>query len=110
VGAGTSIPSLVLAKSSKVSHLILSDIPEILPVIHGCLQLNEINTDVLVRAIEWGKFGSETSIDILAKQVENDWHTKIDYILGSDTFYEPSRKFLFIQNRGSGDADNLNRI
>lgn len=91
MGAGTSIPTLVLAQTAKPAHLIVSDIPEILPVIHACLERNHINY-VWVSAIVWGQFGTETSIDYLTRKVDADWNTKIDYIIGSDTFYEPSRK------------------
>jgi predicted nicotinamide N-methyase len=87
VGAGTSLPSLVLGKYASSIQLILSDIPSILPVIHGCLELNEI--DAQVRAIEWGTFGQENSVDKVI-------HEKIDVILGSDTFYDPSRKEMFV--------------
>lgn len=76
-----------------MARLILSDIPEILPIIHRCLQLNQVDKDTYVNAIEWGKLGNETSIDYVTAKVENEWSTRIDYILGSDTFYDPSRKF-----------------
>jgi hypothetical protein len=75
-----------------VKSLILSDIPEILPIIEGCLKLNRIDQDIWVKAIEWGTFGTESSIDHLTKQVETELNASIDYIIGSDTFYEPSRK------------------
>lgn len=88
VGAGTSIPSLVLAKASSVSNLLLTDIPEILPVIKSCLELNEIQSNVWVQALEWGIFGTDTSIDTLITKID----ANIDYIIGSDTFYEPFRK------------------
>lgn len=87
VGAGTSIPSLVLAKSASVSHLLLTDIPAILPVIKGCLDLNQIQSDVVsVRALEWGT-GTSTSIDTWIDELPS----QLDYIIGSDTFYEPSQ-------------------
>jgi hypothetical protein len=94
VGAGTSLPSLVLAKAlSDKIKIILSDVPDILPVVQACLDLNDIESDVWVNAIEWGQFGTENSIDRLINRVDTEWHTQIDYILGSDTFYEPSRTF-----------------
>lgn len=93
MGAGTSLPSLVLGKYSSSINLVLSDIPSILPVIHGCLRLNKL--DAKVRAIEWGTFGEENSIDTVIKK------EKIDVILGSDTFYDPSRKFLDWKNSRS---------
>ncbi|KAI7897189.1 uncharacterized protein EV154DRAFT_410186, partial [Mucor mucedo] len=90
VGAGTSIPTLVLAQTAKPAHLIISDIPEILPVVHACLERNKV-TDVWVNAVVWDKLGTDTSIDYLTNKVETEWRTKIDYIIGSDTFYEPSQ-------------------
>jgi hypothetical protein len=96
VGAGTSLPSLVLAKAlSEEIKIVLSDIPDILPVVQGCLDLNDIESDVWVSAIEWGQFGTENSIDQLISRVDAQWATQIDYILGSDTFYEPSRRFYY---------------
>lgn len=72
----------------------MTDIPEILPIVHTCLQRNQIH-DALVQPLLWGQFGSDTSIDhLIQKVVESQWHTKIDYIIGSDTFYEPARKFV----------------
>ncbi|KAL9554696.1 hypothetical protein MBANPS3_002690 [Mucor bainieri] len=90
LGAGTSIPSIVIGKSTPSAHLILSDIPEILPVVRNCIQLNDIHT-TWVQAITWGQFGSESSIDTLLDRVKKERKRKIDYILGSDTFYEPSQ-------------------
>ncbi|OBZ82059.1 Methyltransferase-like protein 23 [Choanephora cucurbitarum] len=90
VGAGTSLPSLVLAKSIDPIRLILSDIPSILPVVKGCLEKNQLN-HIWVQALEWGSMGTDKSIDRLVEQIEITWDTKLDYILGSDTFYEPSQ-------------------
>ncbi|KAK4518408.1 uncharacterized protein ATC70_008625 [Mucor velutinosus] len=90
LGAGTSIPSIVIGKSTPSAHLILSDIPEILPVVRSCIRLNDIH-GTWIQAIKWGQFGSECSIDALLDRVEKERNTKIDYILGSDTFYEPSQ-------------------
>lgn len=70
----------------------MSDIPEILPVVRDCIKLNNI-PEAWVQAIEWGQFGTENSIDGLTDRIEKERKTKIDYILGSDTFYEPSRMF-----------------
>ncbi|GAN01933.1 ik:tdsubc_1b12 [Mucor ambiguus] len=89
LGAGTSLPSVVIGKSIPSAHLILSDIPEILPVVRNCIQLNDIQ-GTWIQAVKWGQFGSESSIDTLLDRVEKERKTKIDYILGSDTFYEPS--------------------
>ncbi|KAI9470640.1 MAG: putative methyltransferase-domain-containing protein [Benjaminiella poitrasii] len=94
VGAGTSLPSLVLSKSTNACSII-SDAPNIIPIICDCLQLNKLNgcTDkIRVQALEWGKFNENTSIDRLIDDFKNDWpNTRIDFILGSDTFYEPSQ-------------------
>ncbi|KAL7328458.1 hypothetical protein PS15p_206727 [Mucor circinelloides] len=90
LGAGTSIPSIVVGKSTPSAHLILSDIPEILPVVRNCIMLNDIH-GAWIQAIEWGQFGAENSVDTLIDRVEKERNTKIDYILGSDTFYEPSQ-------------------
>ena len=71
-----------------MAHLILSDIPDIIPVVKDCLSLNQItNKNIWINAIEWGSFGTENSIDTLIAKLDH----KMDYILGSDTFYEPSR-------------------
>lgn len=95
MGAGTSLPSLVLAKSLAGDiKIVLSDIPDILPVVQGCLDLNDIESDVWVSAIEWGQFGTKHSIDQLISRINSKWHSQINYILGSDTFYEPARKSL----------------
>ncbi|KAI9277158.1 hypothetical protein BDA99DRAFT_495036 [Phascolomyces articulosus] len=93
IGAGTSLPSLVLAKASQPLRLILSDIPSILPIVRGCLQLNhlqESTSSLWVRELLWGQVGSNNSVDQLMKEIERLWNTKIDYILGSDTFYDPA--------------------
>ncbi|KAG1224060.1 hypothetical protein G6F35_004260 [Rhizopus arrhizus] len=71
--------------------MIVTDIESILPVIHDCLKLNDIQETVRIEALEWGQFGSPKSIDCLIRNtVQAEWDTKIDYIIGSDTFYDPS--------------------
>ncbi|KAG1503166.1 hypothetical protein G6F46_008773 [Rhizopus delemar] len=91
VGAGTCLPSLTILKSTQPAHMIVTDIESILPVIHDCLRLNGIQETVWVEALEWGQFGSPKSIDYLIRHtVQAEWDTKIDYIIGSDTFYDPS--------------------
>lgn len=73
--------------------MIVTDIESILPVIHDCLKLNDIQETVRIEALEWGQFGSPKSIDYLIRNtVQAEWDTKIDYIIGSDTFYDPSGK------------------
>ncbi|KAI8347665.1 putative methyltransferase-domain-containing protein [Blakeslea trispora] len=92
VGAGTSLPSLVLAKSMDSIRLILSDIPSILPVIQGCLEKNQLSQDnIWIQALEWDAMSTDKSIDTLVEQIQRCWNTKVDYIIGSDTFYEPSQ-------------------
>ncbi|KAI8991044.1 hypothetical protein BDF20DRAFT_18563 [Mycotypha africana] len=93
VGAGTSLPSLLLAKASILKRAILSDTQSTLPVIQGCVDLNTLEIPVHIQALNWGTFGTaEDSIDTFVQNtVEAKWNTKIDYIIGSDTFYEPSQ-------------------
>ncbi|OAD75792.1 hypothetical protein PHYBLDRAFT_142783 [Phycomyces blakesleeanus NRRL 1555(-)] len=91
VGAGTSLPSLILAKITSPPRLILSDLPELLPVIQDCLALNKIKPSedqLWVRPLVWGELGLN-GIDQLTEEVSCSWDT-IDYILGSDTFYDPA--------------------
>ncbi|KAI9005487.1 putative methyltransferase-domain-containing protein [Phycomyces nitens] len=91
VGAGTSLPSLVLAKLASGPRLIISDLPKLLPVIQGCLALNKIEPSddrLWVCPLIWGEVGLN-GIDWLTEQVNCSWDT-IDYILGSDTFYDPA--------------------
>ncbi|KAI9485090.1 putative methyltransferase-domain-containing protein [Zychaea mexicana] len=93
IGAGTSLPSLVLAKASQSVRLVLSDIPSILPVVRGCLPLNGLHESaeaLWVRELLWGQLGCTNSVDQLVKDIEHNWNTSIDYILGSDTFYDPA--------------------
>ncbi|KAI8983007.1 putative methyltransferase-domain-containing protein [Pilobolus umbonatus] len=93
VGAGTSLPSLLLSKLENRPRIILTDIPAIIPVIHENLTLNEISVSddqVWVAPLLWGCLGDTTSIDHVTNTVEREWKTRIDYVIGSDTFYEPS--------------------
>ncbi|KAI8374112.1 putative methyltransferase-domain-containing protein [Radiomyces spectabilis] len=92
MGAGTSLPSLILAKGQYASRLILTDLPSALPVIRSCLSCNNIEeSDKLwVRPLLWGELGSEHGVDRLVEKVKAQWHTSVDYILGSDTFYDPA--------------------
>ncbi|KAI7853759.1 putative methyltransferase-domain-containing protein [Circinella umbellata] len=93
IGAGTSLPSLVLAKASQPLRLVFSDIPDILPVVRGCLELNNLHESVesiWVRGLLWGRVGCDSnSVDQLVNDIEDSWKTSIDYIIGSDTFYDP---------------------
>ncbi|KAF7721182.1 Methyltransferase-like protein 23 [Apophysomyces ossiformis] len=91
VGAGTSLPSLVLAKITSGSHFILSDTDAILPVIRSELQLNDLKEGkrLQVRELLWGEMGTPPAVDRLVQDVEAEGR-KIDYVLGSDTFYDPA--------------------
>ncbi|KAI8145455.1 hypothetical protein BJV82DRAFT_511658, partial [Fennellomyces sp. T-0311] len=87
---GTSLPSLVLAKTNPSQRLILSDIPSILPVVRGCLRLNDLDESanaLWIRELVWGE---TSTVSRLISDVEHQWTTSIDYILGSDTFYDPA--------------------
>jgi hypothetical protein len=49
---------------------------------------------VWLKPLEWSQFKTENSIEGLLAQVRSDWKGEIDYIIGSDTFYEPSGKVI----------------
>lgn len=105
---GTCLPSLVLTKIDSAPHLVVTDIPSIIPVARACLKLNGIDTipinnkdtfesstmpPVWVRGLEWGDIESANGVKQLLEDMDARWdHRKLDYILGSDTFYEPSGK------------------
>jgi hypothetical protein len=66
-------------------------------VSEACLSLNGIQHDtenVWLKPLEWSQFKTENSIEGLLAQVKSDWKGEIDYIIGSDTFYEPSGKVI----------------
>ncbi|ORX45461.1 hypothetical protein DM01DRAFT_307571 [Hesseltinella vesiculosa] len=96
VGAGTCLSSLALAKSQPPSHahLIMSDLAPILPVVKGCLSLNKMDwsdhpvatSRHWVQELPWGDLDAVSAV---TRDVEQLWQTKIDFILGSDTFYHP---------------------
>ncbi|KAI8340067.1 hypothetical protein BC941DRAFT_419294 [Chlamydoabsidia padenii] len=103
VGAGTSLPSLVLTKIDPAPHVVITDVPSIIPVARSCLKLNGIITTkkddttylsltlpLWVRGLEWGDIGSANGIKQLLDDINTQWHHRnIDYIFGSDTFYDP---------------------
>lgn len=66
--------------------------PEILSVVRSCLTRNQLeeNGSLWVRGLLWGELGTSEGIDQLASDVGSHWGTRIDYILGSDTFYDPA--------------------
>ncbi|KAH8554265.1 putative methyltransferase-domain-containing protein [Umbelopsis sp. PMI_123] len=93
LGAGTALPSLILAKyfRKKPINLIVTDIAPILPNIKANFELNDIpqsESTLWIRELVWGKFGNH-GIDNLLVDVDTQWHNSIDWILGSDTFYDP---------------------
>ncbi|KAG2180762.1 hypothetical protein INT44_003769 [Umbelopsis vinacea] len=94
LGAGTALPSLILAKffDRKPTQLVVTDIAPILPNIIANFELNGIprlESTLWVRELVWGKLGSH-GIDTLLSDIDSQWHEKIDWILGSDTFYDPA--------------------
>ncbi|KAI8581647.1 hypothetical protein K450DRAFT_230516 [Umbelopsis ramanniana AG] len=94
LGAGTALPSLILAKFfyQKSTQLIVTDIAPILPNIIANCDLNgipQLGSTLWVRELAWGTFGSH-GIDSLLNDIDTQWHEKIDWILGSDTFYDPA--------------------
>ncbi|KAG0177220.1 Methyltransferase-like protein 23 [Apophysomyces sp. BC1034] len=80
----------VLAKADVHSHVILSDVSTILPVIRSGLALNQLqeSAKICVRELMWGEMETSRSVDRLVHDIEVQGRT-IDYILGSDTFYDP---------------------
>ena len=82
---GVSLPSLLLGKTNHVQHLILSDLPSILPLIQSCFTLNDIDPALYdICELQWGDL---EAVKQVVAMIENK---KIDYILGSDTFYDPA--------------------
>lgn len=92
---GTSLPSILLAKNRIPPRLILTDIPEILPVTRSCISLNGVKEEsesLWIRGLLWGELEGETGVKALTASVKQEWNATIDYILGSDTFYDPAGK------------------
>lgn len=91
---GVSLPSLLLAKTHRVRHVILSDLPSILPLIQSCFKLNDIDQALYdICELQWGDLeAAKRMIAMVEKQQKN---RKIDYILGSDTFYDPAGNSTF---------------
>lgn len=82
IGSGTSLPGIVAAKCG--ASVTLSDsytLPKSLAHIRRCCQLNNLvtNKNIRVVGLTWGLF-----LDNLNSL------GSVDYILGSDCFYEPS--------------------
>ncbi|CAG8795096.1 34448_t:CDS:2 [Gigaspora margarita] len=111
LGAGTSLPGFLCASLSPQTHVILtdrSDCPQILENIHDGAQLNRLlvtsddisvgtlRSNVWIRGLTWGEFcfGNQEKdknggnlLQLLRDIEQND--RKLDWILGSDTFYDP---------------------
>ncbi|CAO3649724.1 unnamed protein product [Cunninghamella blakesleeana] len=87
---GTSLPSLILSKIKHPPKLIITDEPSVIHVAQSCLTLNHLSTSassLWVRSLDWGDIND---IDSLLNDISHQWNNnKIDFILGSDTFYEP---------------------
>jgi hypothetical protein len=76
----------------KPTQLIVTDIAPVLPNIMASCELNgtpQLESTLWVRELAWGKFGSH-GVDNLLSDIDTLWHEKIDWILGSDTFYDPA--------------------
>ncbi|KAI7876191.1 hypothetical protein K492DRAFT_239922, partial [Lichtheimia hyalospora FSU 10163] len=72
-------------KTNHVQHLILSDLPSILPLIQSCFTLNDIDPALYdICELQWG------DLEAVKQAVAMIDNKKIDYILGSDTFYDPA--------------------
>ncbi|RUS19746.1 hypothetical protein BC937DRAFT_87009 [Endogone sp. FLAS-F59071] len=91
---GTSLPSLILARLPPALRpcLIVTDLAPILSNIRASFILNDVTPDdghVWVRELLWGEFGP-TGVDAVVEEIGEKWPgRKIDWILGSDTFYDP---------------------
>ncbi|KAF9379677.1 Methyltransferase-like protein 23, partial [Mortierella sp. AD011] len=118
LGAGTALPSLLLAKATRDNFLIVTDrpdVPQILANVQEALKENGIqtlypqdpNARVLVRGLGWGDFTFANEYDKVGglqqllkdiscmEQINNLSSSssrsrgQIDLILGSDVFYNP---------------------
>lgn len=76
-----------------MQYVILSDLPSILPLIQSCFILNDIDQALYdVRELQWGDL--EAAKQMIAAVEKREGNRKIDYILGSDTFYDPAGNSL----------------
>lgn len=123
LGAGTALPSLLLAKATTPGSTVLittdrPNAPHILHNIQRAYQENHISWSkglhqpqehrIMVRSLGWGDFTFTSSLNPdggllqLLKDVSRIDQSKegnlnpgkIDLILGSDTFYNPPGTFL----------------
>ena len=82
LGAGTSLPGLLCAKVGA-EKVFLSDIATDGNVLENCRQavkLNDLDEKIEVVGVTWGAFEPDTSAIC----------EKLDYIIGSDLFFDPS--------------------
>ncbi|KAF9375039.1 Methyltransferase-like protein 23 [Podila verticillata] len=113
LGAGTALPTLLLArctqppKSASIPPFLIAtdrpEVPRILDNIREALSANGIASlypeaplsHVMVRGLGWGDFSlasdrhPQGGLFQLLKDVSGVGSGKIDFILGSDTFYNP---------------------
>ena len=98
LGSGTSLPGFLCASLSDDTHVILtdrSDAPQILENIQEAAKLNNLQTrnNVWIRGLTWGDFSDKSYLEgnselfKLLDDIEKS-NKKIDWILGSDTFYD----------------------
>ncbi|CAB4489402.1 hypothetical protein RhiirA5_486377 [Rhizophagus irregularis] len=100
LGSGTSLPGLLCALLSDNTHVILtdrSDVPQILENIREIAKLNNLlsRNNIWIKGLMWGDFSdndhqleSGGGLFQLLNDIEKS-NRKIDWILGSDTFYDP---------------------
>ncbi|CAG8759250.1 6929_t:CDS:2, partial [Dentiscutata erythropus] len=112
LGAGTSLPGFLCASLSPQTHVILtdrSDCPQILENIHDGARLNRLlitsdntstgslRSNIWIRGLTWGEFcfgnqekdnNEKGNLLQLLRDIDQNGR-KLDWILGSDTFYDP---------------------
>lgn len=133
LGAGTALPTLLLActqpprSTATISNppfLIATDrpdVPRILNNIRDALSANGIaslypedpSSHVMVRGLGWGDFSlandrNQGGLLQLLNEVSRIASGKIDFILGSDTFYNPPGKKHPIENLNCLDQPGHN--
>ncbi|CAG8446592.1 8213_t:CDS:2 [Funneliformis caledonium] len=91
LGSGTSLPGFLCALISNDTHVILTDrpdAPQVLENMRDTVRLNNLKTrnNIWIRGLMWGDFGD--GLFQLLTDVDQS-NRKVDWILGSDTFYDP---------------------
>ncbi|CAG8555115.1 10345_t:CDS:2 [Paraglomus brasilianum] len=113
LGAGTSLPGLLCTSLSPTNHTVLTDRSNFLLVLQNIKNSVLLNipffhdtTDTVsdyndsenekrksriwVRGLTWGEFANDKDcLSVLLDDIETLWGRKIDWLLGSDTFYDP---------------------